>query len=491
MSEKKTDGKVVVVSEASELGKLLGREGQPEEKHEDRRTTTEHTLMLGDRTLHYEATAGTTRIELEDKPPVDLFHVAYVLKDGGPDRPVTFAFNGGPGSSSVWLHVGFLGPNRVRVDVDRPAQVPAHLEPNPHTLLAHSDLVFIDPTSTGHSRPTKGKGRDYHGVKADIESVGELIRRWLSENDRWGSPKYLAGESYGTIRAAGLARHLQERWGVHLNGLVLISIALKLGTLLFEDAENWLASVMLLPAAAATAHYHGKLQADDVWALHERAVAFARERYTPALIQGDRLSVEARHDLANELATLLGVDAGFLLRCDNHLDLQRFCAELLRDERRTVGRLDSRFRGWPRDAATEKLTQDPALDATMGAFTTAMYLQLEALGYEENRSYRIFNEDVWPWTFDDAENKALDMGRPLRESMVANPSMKVFVASGLYDLATPWAAAEYTLSQLQLPARIRENITSRCYPAGHMMYLHEESAAGLAADLADFYTSRA
>lgn len=487
MSEKKPESPVVVVSNAKDLAKLVGAPTPKPEKHEDKRVTTHHTLALEGRELAYTATAGTTRIQLDDKPSVDLFHVAYVVDDGGPDRPVTFAFNGGPGSSSVWLHVGILGPNRVRVDVDSPPVLPGQLEANPHTLLAHSDLVFIDPTSTGHSRPVDSKGRGYHGVEADIESVGELIRRWLSENRRWGSPKYLAGESYGTIRAVGLAHHLQQKWGLYFNGLVLISVALKLGTLLFDDADNWLASVMFLPAAAVTAHRHGKVEADDVWELHARAETFARERYMPALVQGDRLPEADKRALSEELAALTGVSADFLYRCDNHLDLARYCAELLRDERKVVGRLDSRFTGYPRDGAYEKLPYDPSFSVVSGVFTNGLYLQLAALDYEEARSYRIFNHDVWPWTFDDCENKPLDMTRRLREALVENPAMRVFVASGLYDLATPWSAAEYTLSQLQLPPDRREAITSRCYPAGHMMYLHEPSATALAADLGAFY----
>jgi carboxypeptidase C (cathepsin A) len=410
-----------------------------------------------------------------------------VLDHTGPERPVTFAFNGGPGSSSVWLHMGLLGPNRVRVDVDRPADVPGSIEANPHTLLTTSDVVFIDPTSTGHSRPVEGKGSEYHGVKADIESVGELIRRWLADNGRFGSPRYLAGESYGTTRAVGVARHLQERWNLEFNGLVLISLALKLGTLLFDDANNWLASVMLLPAAAVTGHYHGKVEADDVWELHERADRFARERYAPALIAGARLSADERTTLSKELAALTGVSAEFYDRCDNHLDLGRFCTELRRSTRQTVGRLDSRFIGYTRDALSEALTVDPSLDAVRGVFTTGLYLQLQALGYEESRSYDIMNRDVWPWTFDDCENKPLDLSGQLRETMVSNPALRVFVASGLYDLATPWAATEYTLAQLQLPAGFPEKVQSHCYPAGHMMYLHEASATQLRSDLESFY----
>jgi carboxypeptidase C (cathepsin A) len=485
----KKDAPVVVVSTAGDLARLTGKAPPKPPEHEDRRVVTQHTLTVGDRTLAYTATTGTMRVQLDDKPAVDLFFVAYTLDGAGTERPVTFAFNGGPGSSSVWLHLGLFGPHRVRVDVDRPAAVPGHLEPNPHTLLTQTDLVFIDPTSTGHSRPVEGKGREYHGVDADIESVAILIRQWLSEHGRWGSPRYLAGESYGTIRAVGIARHLQERWCVDLNGLILVSVALKLGTLLFDAADNWLASVMLLPAAAVTGHYHGRVEADDVLELHARAERFATEVYAPELIKGARATPEERQALSAELSALTGASAAFFDRCDNHLDLARFCAELRRDERLVVGRLDSRFTGSDRDAQAENLTEDPSFTAVQGVFTTGLYLQLAANGYDEKRSYRIFNPDVWPWTFDDTENKPLDLTRALGATLRRNPAQRVFVASGLYDLATPWAATEYTLAHLQIPATLRDNLESHVYPAGHMMYLHEPSATALRADLAAFYGS--
>lgn len=478
---------VVVVSTAAELAKLTGASAPKPEPHEDPRTVTQHTLTVNGEVLRYTATAGTTRVQLDDKSPVDLFFVAYTLDGAGVDRPVTFAFNGGPGSSSVWLHLGIFGPNRVIVDVDKPAPLPGRLHENPHTLLTQTDLVFIDPASTGHSRPVEGKGREYHGLEADIESVAHLIRHWLAENQRWGSPRYLAGESYGTIRAVGIARHLQQRWSLDVNGLILISVALKMGTLLFDEADNWLASVMLLPAAAVTGHYHGRVEADDVWELHARAERFATDVYTPALLRGNRLSADERQQLSNDLAALTGASAEFFDRCDNHLNLERFCAELLRHDRKQVGRLDSRFTGHGRDAQLEAITDDPSFTTVQGVFTTGLYLQLQALDYDEKRSYRIFNPDVWPWTFDDCENKPLDLSGRLRDTLLHNPQLEVFVASGLYDLATPVSATDYTLAQLQLPAKHRARIESHAYAAGHMMYSHEPSAIALRADLTAYF----
>ncbi|MCB9674000.1 MAG: peptidase S10 [Alphaproteobacteria bacterium] len=460
----------------------------PEAKPDERFVTTQHTLDVEGHRLEYTATAGRYRVQLDEKPPVDLFFVAYVAKGGDATRPVTFAFNGGPGSASVWLHMGFFGPKRVVGDVDAPPRTPAVGTDNPLTLLTTTDLVFIDPASTGYSRPAEGKGREYHGVKADIESVAELIRRWVTTHGRWASPKYLAGESYGTTRAVGLARHLQERTGMSLDGLVLISIALKFDTLLFQEG-SWLPYVMLLPAAAATAHYHGRVEADSVWALHDEVERFAFERYAPALLRGDRLAESEKQAIAAELARYLGLSVDYVLRCDLRVELMRFCRELLRDQRRTVGRLDARFTGRERDAAGEKLENDPSLSALMGPYTSALHHHLfSELEYDDAKyRYEILNRDVWPWTFDDCENAILDMGGALRDAMNHDLGLRVFVASGLYDLATPWAAAEYTLAQLQLEPERRAAITSRCYPAGHMIYIHEPSAMQLRADIEAFY----
>ncbi|MEZ4318488.1 MAG: peptidase S10 [Myxococcota bacterium] len=489
MPEKKSES-VVVVSTAAELSKLIPGAATPDAKHEDRAVTTEHVLELDGVRLEYTATAGTFRVKLDEKPPVDLFYVAYVAKGADRTRPVTFAFNGGPGSASVWLHMGFLGPKRVVGDVGSMPAYPAIAEPNPHTLLTTSDVVFIDPTSTGFSRPAEGKGSEYHGVKADIESVGEFIRRWVSEHGRWASPKYLAGESYGTTRAAGLAEHLQEK-GMSFNGLVLVSLALKFDTLLFQEG-NWLPYVMLLPTAAAIAHYHEQIVADSVWTLYEEAERFAIDTYAPALMRGDRLSASERDAIAEGVARFLGLSKEYVLRSDLKVDLRRFCRELLREERATVGRLDGRFRGREKDAAGEGLENDPSLSALMGAYTSALHDHLHhELGYTDHEHrYEILNRDVWPWRFDDCENAYLDLTKALREALNHNPSLRVFAASGLYDLATPWSAAEYTLAQLQVEPERRAAITSRCYPAGHMMYIHEESARALRADLEAFYRGR-
>ncbi len=488
---------VVVVSNSTELKKLLGSSGKAPESPEDATSepvVTEHVLetSAGDR-LEYTATAGRVRIELKDKPDAELYIVSYVAKgsDGKPDvdRPVTFAFNGGPGSASLWLHMGFMGPVRVVGDVDSPPGVPARPVDNPHTLLTTTDLVFIDPVSTGYSKASSGDGSEYHGVKGDIESVAEVVRRWVSEHGRWGSPKYLAGESYGTTRGVGVAHRLQQKYGMHFNGLVLISLVLKWDTLLFTEG-NWMPYAMLIPTAAATAHYHGRVEADDVWALHERAEAFVYERFVPALMRGDRLTDEERASVATELAELLGLSVDYIERADLRVTLARFCRELLRDQEKTVGRLDTRFTGREQDAAGENLQHDPALGWLMGAFTAAMQHHLRhTLGVTEKAPYEVLNMDVWPWRFDETENQFLDFTGRLRELMQDNPHLRVFVASGLYDLATPWMAAEYTLSQLQVGAERRAGIESHCYPAGHMMYIHEPSAEALRADLDAFYAA--
>jgi carboxypeptidase C (cathepsin A) len=487
---------VVVLSDADELKKLLGTSAPPEKDAEETGpVVTHHVLEHPDAPggrLSYTATAGRVKIAVKDKPDAELYIVSYVATTDGAadvDRPVTFAFNGGPGSASLWLHLGFMGPVRVVGDVDSPPSVPARPSDNPHTLLTTTDLVFIDPVSTGFSKASSGDGSEFHGVKGDIESVAELVRRWVSENGRWGSPKYLAGESYGTTRGVGVAHRLQEKYGLYLNGLVLISLVLKFDTLLFNES-HWLPYAMIVPTAAATAHYHGRVDAEDVWALHRRAERFVYETFVPALMLGDRLSEQERADVARELAGLLGLSPAYVESADLRVGLGRFCRELLRDQAQTVGRLDSRFVGREKDAAGEGLEHDPTLGWMLGAYTAAMQHHLHhTLGVTETDPYEVLNRDVWPWRFDDTENHFLDFTGKLREAMQSNPHLKVFVASGLYDLATPWMAAEYTLSQLQVGAECRQAIQSHCYPAGHMMYIHEDSATQLRADLEAFYTA--
>lgn len=463
---------------------------------------TEHSLRVGGETLAYRACAGTMTLKDEDgKPKARIFYVAYTRRDidDPAQRPITFTFNGGPGSSSVWLHLGAFGPRRVVLPDDAGmARPPFELADNPHSLLDQTDLVFIDPVSTGYSRAVPGEDpKQYHGVTPDIEAVGELIRLYTTRQRRWASPKFLAGESYGTTRAANLVKHLQDRHGMYFNGVVLVSSVLHFQTIVFS-ADNDLPYLLYLPAYAATAWYHGRLEAGlqgdgspaALRALLDRAEAFALGDYARALLLGTRLPAEERARVAAELARLTGVGAEFVERAGLRLRLDRFLKELRRDEGRTVGRLDSRYTGIDRDAAGESFEYDPSYAAIQGPYSAALnsYVR-EQLGYANDLPYEILTDRVHPWDYDTARNRYLDVAEPLRQAMSKNPHLRVFVANGYYDMATPYFATEHTFSHLGLDPSLDANIRMGHYPAGHMMYVHEPSLAALKEDLAAFYAA--
>jgi carboxypeptidase C (cathepsin A) len=463
--------------------------------------TTSHEIGSGDRTLRYTATAGRVVLRKETHTDgafdghlakAEVFVTAYTLDGADPGtRPVTFAFNGGPGSSSVWLHLGLLGPRRVRSgDVDDRVPPPYGLVDNTDTLLAHSDLVFIDPVSTGYSRTTKGeKPADYHGFTADIESVGEVIRLWTSRNDRWMSPKFLAGESYGTLRAAGLAAFLQDRYGMYLNGLMLISSVLDLGTVDFTEGND-LPYVLYLPTYAAVAHYHGKHGDRPLADVLAEAEAFAERDYPWALARGARLTDEQRAATVARYAALTGLSEDYVDRVDLRPEHVRFFTELLRDRRQVVGRLDSRFVGWDTDYGREHFTEDPSYSAILGPYSAAFnhYVRAE-LEYANDLPYEILTSNVRPWSYREFEGASVTVANRLSAAMRANPDLKVHVACGYHDGATPYYAAEYVVAHLAIPDRLRANISLEYYPAGHMMYVHEPSRLRQSADLAAFIRS--
>jgi carboxypeptidase C (cathepsin A) len=463
--------------------------------------TTNHTLRIGDRELAYTVTTGRVVLREEvhtddtfdgHQPRAEVFLTAYTL-DGAEasERPVTFAFNGGPGSSSVWLHLGLLGPRRVRGgDVDMPEPPPYRLVDNAETLLARSDLVFIDPVSTGYSRATKGgKPKDYHGFQGDLESVGEIIRLWTSRHGRWLSPKYLCGESYGTLRAAALAEHLQARHGMYLNGLMLISAVLDVGTLEFHPGND-VPYPLFLPTYAAIAHYHGKHGERGLSEVLAEAEAFAGRDYPWALAQGSRLSTVERAEAVARLARLAGLSEDYVDRVDLRIEHVRFFTELLRDRRRTVGRLDGRFVGWDVDYGREHFSEDPSYLAIVGPYTAAVnhYLRVE-LEYANDLPYEVLSRRVQPWSFKEFEGQHVSVADRLASAMRANPALRVYVAAGYHDGATPYFAAEHTVAHLTLPDELRENVEFHYFEAGHMMYVHEPSRLAQAAQLAAFVSA--
>ena len=448
----------------------------------DRSSTTQHLVEIDGKRVAYTATAGTLVLRDEDgAAKASIFYIAYT-RDGVSDRarrPLTFSFNGGPGSSSVWLHLGLYGPRRVLMDDEgRALPPPYRLVDNEYSLLDVSDFVFIDPVTTGYSRAAPGEDDGaFHGVEADIEAVGEFIRLYCTRNGRWSSPKFLAGESYGTTRAAGLVGHLQSRHGMYFNGVMLVSSILNFATARF-DVGNDLPYVLFLPTYTATAWYHKKLDAGlqaDLGAALEQAETFALDTYAAALMRGDRLDAATRERVADQLARLTGLSPAFVRSANLRVRIDRFVKELQRDRKRTTGRLDSRFSGWDRDSAGEGYEFDPSYAAIQGPFTGTLndYVR-EELKFESDIAYEILSGRVWPWSFD-AENRYLNVAETLRSAMTQNPALQVYVASGYYDLATPYFATDYTFDHLGLPEDLRGNVRIGYYESGHMMYIHKPS----------------
>jgi carboxypeptidase C (cathepsin A) len=481
----------------------------------ERLVSTDHKLALGKKTLEYTATCGTIVLRdftpnydakdaashKPDKATASLFFTAYTLKRAkgakgdASVRPITFSFNGGPGSSSVWLHLGILGPQRVATDDMGNAPPPPYaLIDNEHTLLTDSDLVFIDPVGTGHSRMAEGeKATEYHDYQRDLDAVGEFIRLYLTRYGRWSSPRYLIGESYGTTRAAGLTLHLQDRHDIFLNGVMLVSLAVDLQTLSF-DHGNELPYALFLPAYAATAWYHQALVADlqkqPLAAVVKAAETFAYTDYTVALMQGSALQGPARTRIAEQVARYSGLSATYVMRANLRPTEARYFKELLRERGLTVGRLDSRFVGQDHDDVGEHAEADPLFHVVTGAFATGINRLLkDTLKYDADAPYVVI-APIWDkWTWKDFANKYVNVGDRLRKAMQANPHMRVYVASGYYDLGTPHAAGDYTINHLGLRDAALRRVRISYFEAGHMMYIHEPSRVRMAKELRAFVTA--
>jgi len=493
-------------------------EKKPEEKKEekpapkDNLVVTQHKVRMGGKEIKYTVTAGTMVLKEEtpdrekeaegEKPRAQVFFVAYTKEDNGAKsagktralqkRPLTFSFNGGPGSSSVWLHLGVLGPRRVVLtdEGELPAP-PFKLTDNQYSILDETDLVFIDPVSTGYSRAVDGqKPKEWHEFRKDIESVGDFIRLYTTRYNRWLSPKFLIGESYGTTRAAGLSGYLQERHGLYLNGLMLISAVLDFTTILF-NTNNELPFILFLPGYAATAWYHKKAGVGQpLRKFLKEAEDFARGEYASALMKGDLLSSEERIHVVQELTRFTGLSTDFIERSNLRIKDRHFFKELLRESERTVGRLDSRFLGIDRLGVTETTEYDPLLTNVVGPYTAGFYDHIRAeLKFESDLPYEILNGKVWPWSYSVFENQYLNVAETMRKAMTYNPHLKVFVANGYYDLGTPYFATEYTFNHLGLNKSLQKNVSMGYYEAGHMMYIHMPSLKKMKTDLVKFIKS--
>ncbi len=461
---------------------------------EEKTSRTTHTIRVGGQDLKYTATAGTMLLRKEDgAATASIFYIAYI-KDDVPDaarRPLTFAFNGGPGSSSVWLQLGALGPKRVMMDPAGNALPPPYkLVDNEYSILDVTDLVFIDPVSTGFSRAIPEQdAKNFHGIDGDTRSVAEFIRLYTTRNSRWTSPKFLAGESYGTTRASNLSGYLQQREGFALNGIMLISAVLNFGTIGF-DRGNDLPYVLFLPTYTATAWYHKKLP-PDLMASQEKALQesehFAANEYALALMKGDAISPEERARIAREMARLTGLSAAFIDDSNLRVPIFRFTKELLRAERRTVGRYDSRLEGIDLDPTGAAPEYDPSYSSVYAPFTAAwnQYVRAE-LKWESDLPYEILTGRVHPWSWGGFENRYVNVSDSLRAAMTQNRDLRVFVANGHYDLATPFFATRYTFDHLGLDPTLRDHVSMDFFEAGHMMYTYKPALEKLKMDLARF-----
>ena len=446
---------------------------------------TQHTTTIQGETVRYTAEAGTLPIRENGKVMAQMFYIYYKRDNPaeGDLRPMVFSFNGGPGTASVWMHMGYTGPRRVQYDEEGFAlRPPVGLEDNPHSLLDVADIVYIDPIATGFSRMVEGEDEHmYHGTLSDIESVGEFIRLFIIRKDRWDSPKFLIGESYGTTRASGLAGYLVDAHQIYLNGVILVSM-----TGLDVERGPDVRYATTLSQLAATAWYHGQLSSDlqsrPLREFLDEVEAFSLSDYLQALVKGDRLSDAERREVATRVARYTGVDPEYVLSANLRLDTRRFWKELLRDQRLTVGRLDSRYVGVDRDAAGETPEYDPAIADWNGPFGNAvnMYLRNE-LGYDPDVKYNIWGP-VRPWNRDDGVN----VGEMLREAMRDNPYMKVLIQGGYFDAATDYFSAVYTISHIQPGGEFRDRFRFEWYESGHMMYLRQEDLEGSNQDLRDF-----
>lgn len=482
----------------------------PKATPKDNLVITHHTVTVNGQEIRYTVTTGTIILKEEttskgekegefegEKAKAEVFFIAYTRDDSDPvnnnraKRPITFSFNGGPGSSSVWLHLGLLGPKRVHMRGTENTPPPYTLVENEYSLLDLTDLVFIDPISTGYSRVVPGeKAKDFHGFKKDIESVGDFIRLYTSRYGRWTSPKFLIGESYGTTRAAGLSQYLQQRHGMYLNGLMLVSSVLDFQTLDFFP-ENDLPYILFLPTYAATAWYHKKLpsrlQRKPLRKVLDEVEAFALGDYATALMKGSSLPRATYKTIQRKLSEYTGLSETYIDQTNLRIQDGRFFKELLRSEKRTVGRLDSRFKGLERDSTGEGLEYDPSFSAIQGPYTATLnHYVREDLKFESDLPYEVIAGLYRTWSYKEFENRYVSVSDTLRKAMHQNPYLKIFVANGYYDLATPHFATEYTFNHLGLAPELSKNITMGYYEAGHMMYVHSQSLARMKQDLTEF-----
>jgi carboxypeptidase C (cathepsin A) len=477
-------------------------------------SVTEHSITVNGQVLKYKATAGYLTLSDESdgkpegdphaapsptpeagKPKAKIFFIAYTRENAGDAgaRPITFAFNGGPGAASVWLHLGELGPRRVKLDQLAPNSGPPYaLVDNEQTWLTDTDLVFIDPVSTGYSRPAPGQSAgEFHGYEEDVKSVGEFIRLYTTQNNRWLSPKFIVGESYGGTRAAGLCDFLQNEENIYLDGVIIVSGLMNWQNIDFSPGND-IAFCLGLPAFADAAWYYKKdapeYQQGDVAKARQDAEEFAMKDYLLALGKGDQLPDADRHQIADRLSQLIGLPADYILRHHLRVSDDDFRQELLKGDGRAPGRFDSRYSGIVYDPDGD--IGDPSFVAVRGAFTATInsYLRTE-LKFESDLPYNVLT-DVQPWTFN-SQNKYLDVSQALARAMSENPRLKVWVTCGYYDLAISYFSTQYTLDHMHLDPAVRKNLTFSKYDSGHMIYTDQAALKVMRDDFGRFLKAAA
>ena len=458
---------------------------------------TQHTIEINGRAIPYTATAGTLVLKKDDgKPTASMFFVAYTRDDmtDVARRPITFAFNGGPGAASIWLHMGALGPKRVLLGPkgEQPSP-PYHLVDNEDSLIEFSDVVFIDPVTTGYSRNAPGEDpKQFHGLEGDLNSVASFIHLYTAKFNRWSSPKFLAGESYGTTRAAGLAKVLLDL-GINLNGITFISSVLNFEAIDLNPG-NELPYILFLPTYTATAWYYKKLPADLQRDTLEKALQAARDfasnEYTLALMKGNQLAGAERSKVIELTARFTGLSKEYVQNSNLRISPARFRKELLRSEGRTIGRYDTRLEGTDADSAGERPEYDPSYASVLGAFTATFndYVRQE-LKWESDLTYEALTDKVRPWSYEKQQNQYVNTGEMLRQAIDQTPSLKTLVVASYYDLATPFFSAEYTFNHLGLSPSLQENIRFAYCDAGHMLYTYKPCLDTLKKSMQEFYRS--
>jgi carboxypeptidase C (cathepsin A) len=462
-------------------------------------SVTEHTIQIGGQTIPYKATASTTLLNNDKDEPVALMYsTAYVRSDvkDPSQRPIAFVYNGGPGSASVWLHMGAFGPRRVVTENAEPTGPgPYQIIDNPDCLLDKTDMVFIDPVGTGFSHVVgKGENKDFWGVDEDVRSLAQFIQIYISRNGRWNSPKFLIGESYGTFRSVALGNYLEGRDGIYINGIVLISSVLDLSTLEFNIGDDR-SYIFYLPSYAAAAWYYKTLKnrPDNLDAFLKQARDFAANEYATALMKGSNLTDAEKTSTANKLSDFTGISADYFIKADLRVDLAQFEAELQRSRGLVVGRYDSRYSGPAEDPIAENAAYDPSFSAVNGAFTAAINAYLrQDLKFNPEMTYRVLPNDVsehWDWKHHQTPGSfpgAPSVDQDLVSAFLDNTHLRVQVENGFFDMATPFFATEYTMDHLGLPADLRGRIGFEYYHSGHMIYLNEKELPRLKANVAGF-----